>query len=234
MKNTKHTLLMSAAAAALMAGVGMAYAQAPAHPGASADKQMPVYGPKDASKDAAKDAAPEAGAKQGQADPKLERRGASKGGRDQRAQDSRKGEMGQKGTETMSPGKTGADMKADPKMGAGAKTGAKMQDRAPAKAEAAPASTTGSAPAGGSATLSTEQRSTIRAGITQQHAQPATNINFSISIGTPVPRNVHFYRVPNELVIIYPHWRGYDYFLVGDQIVVVDPRTHQIVAVIEA
>ena len=25
--------------------------------------------------------------------------------------------------------------------------------------------------------------------------------------------------------MIYPEWRGYDYILVGDQIVVVDPRT---------
>jgi hypothetical protein len=49
-----------------------------------------------------------------------------------------------------------------------------------------------------------------------------------------VPRTVRFYRVPVELVQIYPHWRGYDYFLVGDQIIVVNPRTHQIVAVLEA
>jgi hypothetical protein len=35
-------------------------------------------------------------------------------------------------------------------------------------------------------------------------------------------------------VHIYPQWRGYDYFLVGDQIIVVDPRTHEIVAVLDA
>ena len=37
-----------------------------------------------------------------------------------------------------------------------------------------------------------------------------------------------------QLVEIYPSWRGYDYFLVGDQIIVVHPRTHQIVAVLDA
>jgi len=40
--------------------------------------------------------------------------------------------------------------------------------------------------------------------------------------------------VPSQLVLIYPDWRGYDYFLVGDQIIVVNPRTHQIVAVLDA
>jgi hypothetical protein len=63
--------------------------------------------------------------------------------------------------------------------------------------------------------------------------QPVTNVNFTISIGTRVPRTVHFYPVPDELVQMYPSWRGYDFFLVGDQIIVVNPRTLEIVAVLD-
>jgi hypothetical protein len=37
------------------------------------------------------------------------------------------------------------------------------------------------------------------------------------------------YPVFDELVRIYPSWRGYEYFLVGDQIIVVNPRTLEIV-----
>ena len=37
-----------------------------------------------------------------------------------------------------------------------------------------------------------------------------------------------------EVDAIYPEWRGYDYILVGDEIVVIDPRTHEIVAILEA
>ncbi len=33
---------------------------------------------------------------------------------------------------------------------------------------------------------------------------------------------------------IYPDWQGYEYFLVNDQIIVVNPRTLQIVAVLDA
>ena len=56
--------------------------------------------------------------------------------------------------------------------------------------------------------------------IKQQNIQPATNINFSVSVGTRVPRTVGFHPLPTEIISIYPDWRGYEMFLVGDQIVV--------------
>jgi hypothetical protein len=34
-----------------------------------------------------------------------------------------------------------------------------------------------------------------------------------------------------QVVEVYPAWRGINYILVGDQIVVIDPRTHEIVAI---
>jgi hypothetical protein len=40
--------------------------------------------------------------------------------------------------------------------------------------------------------------------------------------------------VPTTIVAIEPTWRGFEYFLVGDEIVIVDPRTLEIVAVIPA
>jgi hypothetical protein len=45
---------------------------------------------------------------------------------------------------------------------------------------------------------------------------------------------VHFYPLPVEVITIYPQWRGYEYILVGEQIVIIDPRTHEIVAIVEA
>lgn len=92
--------------------------------------------------------------------------------------------------------------------------------------------TTGQAGAG--AKLTTEQRTSIRTSITKQNIKPATNINFSVSVGTRVPRTVGFHPLPAEVVTIYPDWRGYEFFLVGDQIVVVNPRSLEIVAVLDA
>ena len=97
-------------------------------------------------------------------------------------------------------------------------------------------STTGQGAAGtsGSVNLSTEQRTRITSVIKQQNVKPLTNVNFSISVGTRVPRNVHFYPLPVTVIEVYPEWRGFMYVLVGDQILVIHPRTHEIVAVLEA
>lgn len=93
--------------------------------------------------------------------------------------------------------------------------------------------TTGQAGAG--AKLTTEQRTKITSVIKNEHVQSANNVNFSISVGTRVPREgVHFYRVPAEVVTIYPQWRGYDYIVVHDRIVIIDPKTYEIVEIIES
>ncbi len=93
--------------------------------------------------------------------------------------------------------------------------------------------TTGQGAASGSAKLSTEQRSKITTIIKQQKVAPV-RLNVSIAVGTRVPDSVRFYPLPAEVFVIYPEWRGYDYILVGDEIVVIDPRTHEIVAILEA
>jgi hypothetical protein len=55
-----------------------------------------------------------------------------------------------------------------------------------------------------------------------------------VSVGTRIPASVHLYPLPVEVIAVYPDWRGYDYILVGDQIVIINPRTHEIVAIVEA
>jgi Protein of unknown function (DUF1236) len=88
--------------------------------------------------------------------------------------------------------------------------------------------------AGAGAKLSGEQRTKITTVIRSQHVEPLKNVNFSISVGTRVPHDVRFHALPAEVVTVYPEWRGYEFILVNDQIVVIDPRTFEIVAVLEA
>ncbi len=88
--------------------------------------------------------------------------------------------------------------------------------------------------AGAAAKLSTEQRTRITTVIRDQHVQPLTSVNFSIAVGTRVPRDVRFHPLPREVVTIYPEWRGYEFVLVNNQILVIDPRTFEIVAILEA
>ena len=84
-----------------------------------------------------------------------------------------------------------------------------------------------------SANLSTEQRTKINT-IIRQNKVELTHLNVSVRVGTRVPESVRFHPLPAEVFAIYPEWRGYDYILVGDQILVISPRTHEIVAILEA
>ena len=93
--------------------------------------------------------------------------------------------------------------------------------------------TTGQGAASGSAKLSTEQRTKITT-IFKQHKVEPTKLSVSVSVGTRIPTSVHLYPIPVQVVEVYPEWRGFNYILVGDQIIVVNPRTHEIVAILEA
>jgi hypothetical protein len=61
-----------------------------------------------------------------------------------------------------------------------------------------------------------------------------TGARFSITVGEPVPQTVHLNRLPARVIEFAPQYRGYEYVLVGEEILIVDPRTHRIVAVIPA
>jgi Protein of unknown function (DUF1236) len=93
--------------------------------------------------------------------------------------------------------------------------------------------TTGQGAAAGAAKLTTEQRTKITS-IIHEHKTPSVHLNVAVSVGTRIPTSVHLYPLPVEVINIYPEWRGYDYVLVGDEIVVIDPHLHEIVAIIAA
>jgi hypothetical protein len=61
-----------------------------------------------------------------------------------------------------------------------------------------------------------------------------SNVNFSISVGTVVPRSVHVYDLPPDVVEIVPAYRGYKYVVVKDEILILEPSTLRIVAIIDA
>jgi hypothetical protein len=87
--------------------------------------------------------------------------------------------------------------------------------------------------AAGAAKLTTEQHTKIT-GILRQHKVAPAQLNVSVRVGTRIPDSVRFYPLPREVFVIYPEWQGYDYIMVGDEILVLDPHTHQIVAILEA
>jgi hypothetical protein len=81
--------------------------------------------------------------------------------------------------------------------------------------------------------LTTEQKTTIRTKVLTSSAPRVTNVDFEIRVGIAVPRTVRVAPLPVEIIEIQPTWRGYMYFVRGDEIIVVEPNTLRIVAVLE-
>src|SRR5262249_16571594 len=84
----------------------------------------------------------------------------------------------------------------------------------------------------GSVQLSTEQRTQIREQVlTGSNVPRADNVSISVRVGTTVPTSVRVVEVPDVLIRIHPEWRSHRYFVVRDEIVIVD-NSHRIVSVV--
>ncbi|WP_349629007.1 DUF1236 domain-containing protein [Bradyrhizobium diazoefficiens] len=83
-----------------------------------------------------------------------------------------------------------------------------------------------------SVNINDQQLTRISTSISHLNVQPLTNVNFSLLVGTVVPRDVRLQQLPAEVVEIVPQHRGYDFVLVKDEIVIVEPSSYKIVAVL--
>jgi hypothetical protein len=258
-----NRLMISVATAALLAGTGLANAQGNMgrEGGAAGGAGMQQSAPSSAAPSSREGAE---GAKASQSEEKGavknqraqqdmkpgaamgEKPAGEKSAQDSGKQDTNKGDKSKSISSQNEKGAPAKDMKAEDRERNGnmkaesqerngttkAEGQERNQERNSTTATESRSQTTGQAGAGSK--LSTEQRTRITTVIRDQHVAPVTNVNFSVSIGTRVPREIGFHPLPTEIVTIYPEWRGYEFFLVRDEIIVVDPRTLEIVAVLEA
>jgi hypothetical protein len=64
--------------------------------------------------------------------------------------------------------------------------------------------------------------------------QSAPNININnVTVGANLPGEVVINPLPPAIVQIVPEFGGYDYFVAGDEVVIVDPATREVVEIIE-
>lgn len=223
MKNTK---LLSTVATALLLGVGAASAQ-------GMSKERPERAPAAQQKAPAEKVAPSM-----KADENKLPQTAGQASPDSKAPGKEQETTGQS-PKSEAPGKAGT-MEKD-KSGAAGKSDVRSKSEQDGAASKSPQSTTeqnrstttGQGAAAGSAKLSTEQRTKITSIIKERKVE-STKLNVSVSIGTRIPASVHIYPLPVQVIEVYPEWRGFSYILVGDQIVIISPRTHEIVAILDA
>jgi len=91
----------------------------------------------------------------------------------------------------------------------------------------------GKAGGGKSVQLSETQRTQIKGVIVKDRdVARVNNVNFDINVGVAVPSSVHVVVLPAEIVTIVPEYRGFDYVIVGNQLLIIDPNTMLIVEVL--
>ena len=80
--------------------------------------------------------------------------------------------------------------------------------------------------------INDQQRTRVTESIGRLNVQPVNNVNFSLTVGTAVPRDIRLQTLPADVVEVVPQYRGYSFFMVRDEIVIVEPSTYQIVQVL--
>lgn len=150
--------------------------------------------------------------------------------KEQRTDDRAQGQM-DKSKSSDSTTKSGTkDMKAEDNKAGGAAKSNNAENR-PASTDSK-SQTTGNASATAAAPPA-EKRTEISSAIKSTKIEETTNVNFNISVGTAIPASVRVHPLPPRIVEIYPQWRGYEVIFVRGQYVIVRPQTREIVYIIE-
>jgi outer membrane biosynthesis protein TonB len=249
----RKSLMVSVAVAALLATTGLATAQG-VNQGAA--KESPTVAspkgdtaaPMNAPAKGAETATPGAGSKEAapqhaQGKPDAKTTGDMKADGKSKASESitpttTSKDMKNPTAETKSPSdsKATSDMKADSKAKSPDSTTTSKDLKSPT-AETRPSTpdsrTTGNAATSATSAPPAEKRTQITSAIKQEKVEEVTNVNFNLSIGTAVPAGVRYHPMPARIVEIYPEWRGYDFILVHGNYIILRPRTHEIVYIIE-
>jgi hypothetical protein len=81
--------------------------------------------------------------------------------------------------------------------------------------------------------VSEEQKTRVKSAFSRHHVEPARNLNVSVNVGVTLPHSVHLYPIPEDIVLIVPEYRGYEYIMLDDdRVAIVDPDTFEVVDII--
>jgi hypothetical protein len=80
--------------------------------------------------------------------------------------------------------------------------------------------------------ISPEQETRIRDSVKNAKVDHVAKLAIPLSVGAEVPRNLHFYPFPKEVAEIAPEYGAYFYVVAAEKIVVIDPLSYRIVAIL--
>src|SRR5262249_18846002 len=132
----------------------------------------------------------------------------------------------------QSPQTTGQSQRSEPSQAQPRHAQPNERAAQPGQTQTSQAQSRQGAQTGGTVNLTAEQRMRIQQTVLASRDVPRIDrVNFSLAVGTVVPTTVRVVEVPETLIEIHPEWRGDMYFVVRDEIVIVD-HGHRILAIV--
>lgn len=80
--------------------------------------------------------------------------------------------------------------------------------------------------------LSSAQRQTIYTSISSQKQKETAPLDFRAAVGAVVPPSVELQELPKTIVELVPELKGFQYAMVANQVLLVDPKNKQVVEII--
>lgn len=80
--------------------------------------------------------------------------------------------------------------------------------------------------------ISPEQENKIRDSVRNAKVDHVAKLAIPLTVGAEVPRNLHFYPFPKDVAEIAPEFGNYFYVVAAEKIVVIDPMSYRIVAIL--
>jgi hypothetical protein len=114
----------------------------------------------------------------------------------------------------------------------GARPGDTSQNRQQGQSSGQAADQTARRGTSSSVAVGDQQRTQIVDRLRRDRFVSNQNINIQMNIGQRLPPRVRARPLPPDIVRIAPQYRGYQYTVIQDEVVIVHPRTHEVVDVI--
>jgi len=80
--------------------------------------------------------------------------------------------------------------------------------------------------------ISAEKENKIRDSVKSAKVDHVAKLAIPLTVGAEIPRNLHFYPFPKEVAEIAAEYGGYFYVVAAEKIVVIDPLSYRIVAIL--
>lgn len=80
--------------------------------------------------------------------------------------------------------------------------------------------------------LPQEQRSKLHETVARGNLHRLEGVNLVLAIGTRIPDVINVYSLPESIVAIIPQYRGFKYVIIQNEMIIVNPDTREIVAIL--